>query len=163
MLLSRVQLCVKIVHKNGLSRKKLVKVAIQRSVEYRGAFMANLLQYPHDFLVWMDETGSDRRDQLRKFGYAIRGQPAICKQLVSRGTRISAIVAMSSDGVEAYELSLGSTNSKTLLDFVRGSLIPITRPFPDKHSIVIMDNCSIHHVQEVKDLFESFGVLLMYT
>ena len=133
-----------------------MKVAIQRSVEYRGAFMADILQYPREFLVWVDETGTDR------IGYALRGQPAVCKQLLSRGTRSSAIVAMSSDGVEAYELLVGSTDSKRFFDFIRGSLIPMTQPFPGKNSIVIMDNCSIHHIQEVKDLFESVGVLLMY-
>lgn len=105
----------KVLHKNGLTRKKLAKVALQRSVEFRGAFMANILQYPQDFIVWVDETGSDRRDALRKFGYALRGQPAICKRLLVRGERISAIVAMSSDGVEAYELSVGSMNSTTFL------------------------------------------------
>ena len=147
----------KVIHRNGLTRKKLIKVALQRSTDFRGAFMANVLQYPRDFLVWVDETGSDRRDQLRKFGYALRGQPAVCKRLLTRG--ISAIVAMSSDGVEAYELSEGSTNSSTFLDFVRGSLIPTMQPFPDKHS---MDNCSIHHVQEVKDFIEQSGILLLF-
>ena len=100
----------KILHQNELSRKKLHKIALQRSVEHRGAFMANIIQYPRDFLVWVDETGTDRRDQLRKFGYSIQGQPATCKRLLFRGTRISAIVAMSSSGVEAYELSTGSVN-----------------------------------------------------
>ncbi len=63
--------------------------------------MANILQYPRDFLVWVDETGTDRRDQLRQFGYSVRGFPAVSNHLL---TRVSAIVAMSSDGVEAYEL-----------------------------------------------------------
>ena len=35
----------------------------------------------------------------------------------------------------------------------------MTQPFPGQNSIIIMDNCSIHHIQEVKDLL---GVLLMY-
>ena len=26
-------------------------------------------------LIWIDETGSDRRNALRKYGYGIRGQP----------------------------------------------------------------------------------------
>ena len=112
--------------------------------------MTNILQYPRNFIVWVDETGSDRRDALRKFGYALRGQPAVCKRLLVRGERISAIVAMSSDGVEAYELSVSCTNSSIFFDFVRGSLIPTMRPFPDKHSIIVMDNCSIHHVQKIK-------------
>ena len=142
----------KVLHRNGFTRKKLVKVATQRSTEHRGAFMANILQYPRDFLVWVDETGSDRRDQLRKFGYALRGLPPVCKRLHARGTRISAIVGMSSDGVEAYELSIGSTDSDKFIDFIRGSLNPIMQPFPDKNSILIMDNSFIHHVAEVKEL-----------
>ena len=30
------------------------------------------------------------------------------------------------------------------------------------HSIIIMDNCSIHHTREVKDLFHQAGVLALY-
>ena len=29
-------------------------------------------------------------------------------------------------------------------------------------SIAVMDNCSIHHVREVADLFNSAGILLLY-
>jgi len=35
-------------------------------------------------------------------------------------------------------------------------------PFPGEMSILIMDNCSIHHVQEVKGLLETAGILLIY-
>ena len=35
--------------------------------------MAEVLQYPREFFVWIDETGSDNCDQIRKFGYALRG------------------------------------------------------------------------------------------
>jgi transposase len=66
---------------------------------------------------------------------------------------------MSSDGVEAYELSVGSTNSSTSFDFVRGSLNPTMQPFPDRRSIIVMDNRSIHHVQEIKDFIESLGIV----
>ena len=48
-------------------------------------------------------------------------------------------------------------------DFVRGSLIPAMQPFPDKHSIIVMDNCLIHHVQEIlKDFIESMGILILF-
>ena len=152
----------KALHRNGFTHKKLTKIALQRSDEHRGAFMANILQYPRNFFVWVDETGSDRRDQLRKFGYAMRGQPATCKRLLVRGVRISAIVGMSSDGVKAYELTTGSTDSIKFMDFIRGNLIPSMQPFPNEHSIIIMDNCSIHHTQEVKDLIDSLGIVVFY-
>ena len=35
-------------------------------------------------------------------------------------------------------------------------------PFPGEMSSLIMDNCSIHHVQEVKDLLEAAGILLIF-
>ena len=53
---------------NGFTRKKITQVAKQRCVEYRGAFMAEIIDYPDNFFVWVDETGSDKRDHIRKFG-----------------------------------------------------------------------------------------------
>ncbi|MBA4719389.1 MAG: IS630 family transposase [Nitrosopumilus sp.] len=152
----------KVIHRNGFSRKKLMKVALQRSEGFRGAFFANVLQFPRDFFVWVDETGSDRRDQLRKFGYSVRGLPAVSKHFLTRGTRISAIVAMSADGVEAYEMSVGTTNSMKFFDFLRGSLIPSMNTFPGKHSILILDNCTIHHSQHIKDFLHSMEILPFY-
>lgn len=49
----------RLLHRNGYSRKKIVQVAKQRRLEYRGAFMAEVLQYRKDMF---DETGSNRRD-----------------------------------------------------------------------------------------------------
>ena len=49
-----------------------------------------------------------------------------------------------------------------MYDFIRGSLIPNMQPFPGELSILIMDNCSIHHVQEVKDILEAAGILLIF-
>ena len=152
----------KVLYKNGLTRKNLRKIALQRSSLHRGAFMAHVLQYPRDFFVWVDETGTDRWDQLRKFGFSLRGYPAVCKRLLVRGKRISAIVGMSSSGVLTYELSAGSTDSLKFIDFIRGKLIPSMQPFPGKHSIIIMDNCSVHHVQEVKDVIQSMGIELIF-
>jgi hypothetical protein len=46
-------------------------------------------------------------------------------------------------------------NGDVFFDFVRGSLIPEMRPFDgcNPMSIAVMDNCSIHHTEEVADLF----------
>ena len=83
--------------------KKLVQVAAkQRCLEYRGAYMAEILQYRKDMFVFVDETGSNRRDQARKFGYAIRGEAPVYKRWLVRGQRISAIAVMTTDGVLSY-------------------------------------------------------------
>jgi transposase len=63
----------RLLKRNGYTRKKIVQVAKQRCEQYRGTFMAQVLLYPVEYFVWVDETGSDRRDHIRKFGYQIRG------------------------------------------------------------------------------------------
>ena len=63
----------RVLKRNGYTRKKIRQVAKQRSEVLRGLFMARVLQFPREFFIWVDETGSDRRDQIRKFGYSLRG------------------------------------------------------------------------------------------
>lgn len=74
------------------------------------------MQYSRDFFVWTDETGTDRRDQLGKFGYSLGGEPAVCCRILSRGTRISVMCAMTSDGVLEYEATTGSINADKFMD-----------------------------------------------
>lgn len=152
----------RILQRNGYTRKKIAHIAKQRCVSYRGAFMAQIMHYPSSYLVWIDETGSDHRDHIRKFGYQIRGLPPVYRRLVYRGVRISAIAAISSEGLITHELLTGTTNGEIFLDFLRGSLIPSMQSFPATRSVVIMDNCSIHHVQQVKQLLEAAGILLIF-
>ena len=68
--------------------------------------------------------------------------------------------AMTSDGVLEYEATTGSINADKFMDFIRGRLIPNMQPFAARHSILILDNCSIHHACDVKDL-NSFGILVL--
>ena len=55
-------------------------------------------------------------------------------------------------------------NGDTFFDFARGSLLPMMQPFDGRspHSILIMDNFSIHHVAEVKDLFQQAGIVVLF-
>ena len=113
-----------ILARHGFTRKKIQQVARQRSIILRAEFMARMQSYNRNLLVWVDETGSDRRDIIRKYGYAIRGQYPVCHRLLERGPRVSAIAVMSRDGIIALDLHKGSVNGDVFLDFVRGSLFP---------------------------------------
>ena len=55
------------------THKNIRQVAIQRCETLRGAFMAHSFLFQRKMFVWMDETGTDKRDSVRKFGYAIKG------------------------------------------------------------------------------------------
>lgn len=126
--------------------------------------MSQVLLYDRRMFVWLDESGCDRNNYMRKYGYAIRGQAPRCRRLLVRGTRISVIAAIASDGLVACECTTGSVDSQKFFDFVRGSLIPQMHTFDGSSpkSIVILDNCSIHRVQEIKRLFTAVGILVFF-
>ena len=82
-----------------------------------------------------------------------------------RGQRISAISTISTEGLVALDLkSSGTVDSDFFYNFIRGSLIPQMNPFDGMNpkSIVIMDNCSIHHVSEAKQLFDVVGIPVFF-
>lgn len=47
--------------------------------------MAEVSVYDPVMLVWLDETGCDRRNTIRKYGYSIRGLPLSDHWLLVRG------------------------------------------------------------------------------
>ena len=154
----------RIIHRNGFTRKKIQQVAKQRSVEFRGKFFTEVQHYQPEQFVWVDESGCDKRDHIRKFGYALRGEPPVCHRFLHRGQRISMITALSTTGIVANEIIKGTVNGETFLDFVHGSLIPNMLPFDGANpsSIVVMDNCSVHHVQPVLDAFDQAGIVVFF-
>ena len=94
--------------------------------------------------VFVDETGADRRNCLRRYGYSIRGRPAVSTKLLVRGQRVSAIAAISMEGLldcYTYTTSVAGDNFK---HYVRQSLLPQLKPFngSNPHSVVVLDNAS---------------------
>ena len=71
-----------------------------------------------------------------------------------RGKRVNAITATCLTGIIALDLTTDTVNGDKFFDFLRASLISNMMAFNgmNPRSIVIMDNCSVHHVQEVTEL-----------
>ena len=63
---------------------------------------------------------------------------------------------MSLDGIHDVYLAEGNMNGDKFATFVRSCLLPVLQPFncTNPHSVVILDNASIHHVQEISDIIE---------
>ena len=55
--------------------------------------------------MWINESGSDSKDQLRRYGYALRGERAVYRKLLVRGRRVSAVAAISSQGLIAWTVT----------------------------------------------------------
>ncbi len=115
-------------------------------------------------LIFLDETGSDRRDCMRKYGYSLRGKPLVSHRLLIRGQRISAIAFMSMNGMLDCKTVNHSVNGDVFYDFVQSTLLPHLMPFDGKnpHSVVILDNCSIHHVEGITEMIQEVGALVQF-
>ena len=150
--------------KNNFSRKKMQLVASQRNQELRSVFVSDVSAYDCKSLVFIDETGCDRRDAIRKYGYGLRGKPVKCQKLLVRGERISVIAAMTVEGVTDLKIVRGGVTGDIFNDFVEKQLLPQLMTFngSNPNSVIILDNCSIHHVPNVASTFRDVGVLVHY-
>lgn len=148
----------------GFTRKKLQFAAIQRSDVLRARYQAEISMYSSEMFLFVDETGCDRKNALRKFGYSIRGRPATCIKLLSKGKRYSAIAIMSTSSLLDCYVVADTVDGDVFYDFVQSSLLPLLMPFNgvNPNSVVVMDNCSIHCLDDVIKLINSVGALVVF-
>lgn len=154
----------KLLSKYGFTRKRVQHVALQQCMDFRASFIADICCYSKEMIVWVDETGSDKRNLLRQYGYSLRGERAVCPRMLVRGKRVSTIAAMSLTEIVGLEITTETVNGDNFCDFVKGTLIPNMHPYDgcNPRSVVVMDNCSVHHVEEVKNLLDEAGIVLLY-
>ena len=131
----------------NFSKKKMRLVAMQRSEELRAKYLSEVVLYNPNMLVFIDETGSNRKDAMRKFGYSPRGQRCITKKFLVRGQRVSAIAALSSERVLDVKFIYSSVSGETFTKFIEQNLLPHLLPFNgyNPNSVVVLDNASVHY------------------
>ena len=154
----------RIMHRIGMTHQVIRHIALQRSELKRAEYWYDITMFNTSMFLWIDESGCDLRNALRKYGYGIRGLPPQDYSLKLRGKRYSAIGILSTEGIKDVYIAEGSVNGETFLDFIRGCLIPVLVPFDgvSPNSIVVMDNASIHHVDSVVDTILSVGALVRF-
>ena len=72
----------------------------------------DLSVYTPEMLIFLDETGADWQNVLRKYGYSMRGKPVVNHSLLGRGERVSAVAVISVCGMSTV---MGSTHFMTSL------------------------------------------------
>ena len=94
MELSEATIC-RALKQFGYTHKKVHFVGRQRSDLLRAEYKADISAFHPSMLVFIDETGCDKRDLLRKCIYALRGIAPKSVTILSRGKRVSVILAIS--------------------------------------------------------------------
>ena len=145
--------------KAGFSHHKLATYALQRDDTLRAQYASDVSLYQRDSLLFIDETGTDATDAVRKYGYSLRGKPLSAKSYLYEE---STYLAIFMQGIVAIKVTRGSMDGDTFYNFVCTS--PITKLMPfnngmNPNSVVVLDNCSVHHVDEVSQALDDCGVI----
>jgi len=75
----------------------------------------------------------------------------------------SILPALSNDGIIFSDIREGAYDGHGFVEYIQ-CLLPHMNPWPEARSVLVMDNCAIHHVDEVLPLCEEqFGVVLLFT
>ena len=139
----------------GFRCQQLATFALQRDDLLHQQFVADVSLYVRDTLIFIDETGTNRTDTVCKVGYSLRGKPVNAQKLVVRGEHVSAIAAITTKGLLALKIVRGSVDGDTFYEFVCTDLVPKLMPFngTNCNSVLLLDNCSVHHVQELQQVY----------
>ncbi|KAJ4466161.1 hypothetical protein C8J55DRAFT_440138, partial [Lentinula edodes] len=62
----------------------------------------------------------------------------------------SILPALTMDGMIFSNIKLGSYSGDEFLFWLDG-LLEVMNPYPGRHSVLVLDNCRIHHVPGVKE------------
>ncbi|KIO03989.1 hypothetical protein M404DRAFT_144226 [Pisolithus tinctorius Marx 270] len=68
--------------------------------------------------------------------------------------RYSILPAITLDGIITYDIIEGTVDGEQFLRFLKEHVMPFTNPYPGPCSVIIMDNCRIHHGEEIRKLVE---------
>ena len=169
--LSESTIC-QFLHKHNFSRQRIRLVATQRDECLRQTYAGEVSMYKAHMIVFVDETGTDARDKIRKYAYGVRGKPPygvrgkppVAQKLLIRGQHFSSIAIMSTAGILDFQVVTGSVTGDVFKQFVQNSILPLLMPFngTNKHSIVVMDNASIHHVHGITELIQGVGAIPLF-
>lgn len=147
-----------------LSRKVLTKLAREARPKEIADFkyrLRPLYLYPEQ-LVFVDETGKDARDFLRKKAWGPIGKPIAVKLPFARGKRVSALAGFNHSGFLGWNYTPDTFTRFIFHDQFVENILPHLNKWPLPNSIVIIDNARIHMYKEFADAVASRGAVVVF-
>lgn len=145
----------------GWSKSVARRVARERNADLRDSYAHEISGLHSWQLVYVDESGSDKRCGIRKTAWSPKGTRARQVTDLRRGLRYQILPAYTQEGVLLVRVYEGSTDGRLFEDYI-SQLLEHCNPFPGPRSVLIMDNASIHKNARIKQLCDAAGVMLIY-
>ena len=108
-------------------------------------WVRKLVEFTPKQLVFIDESAANERTANRKYGWAPIGVSPHVYQSIKRSERWSILPAYTVDGFMNWEIVHGSYDKALFNAFIQCKVLPFCSPFPGPRSVLVMDNCRIHH------------------
>lgn len=113
-------------------------------------------------MIYLDESGCDKRDGTRRYGWVPLGQQPEMRFRLERGQRYYLFPALTVDGLINAFVYPGQTNLNGFVRWIRDRVLLKCQRFPYSRSVLVMDNASWYFCQELTDLCNLYGVVLLY-
>jgi hypothetical protein len=150
----------KLLERRGWSRKVAERRYYEQNDVLRAHWLARRLGLRADRLIFLDESGSNRRSGYRKFGWSPIGIPVYNLISANRGEKWSILPALTINGyLPGALVCTGSVNQELFNSWVETRVLPHCVP---GESIIIMDNCAIHKDKDLLRLLNDRGVLVEF-
>ena len=107
-----------------------------------------------DMLMFVDEAACNRHTLGRSKGWAMMGQQCIQHRFFVCGECFSILPILTIDGIVTHDIIPGSVTAERFLQFLQDLVIPLTNPYPGPQSVLILNNCNIHHSEKICALIE---------
>ena len=135
---------------------------MQASHDKEVAYKLKIGQYTAQQVVFVDESSVNETTGQRRWGWSDIGSRTLLISTLHGQQRWTILPALSLDGYICSTIVPEGFNGNQFVDFIRDHLLPVMQPFPAERSVVIMDNCAIHHSEAVQLLCLEAGVRLEF-
>ncbi|GAB7336899.1 hypothetical protein MBLNU13_g01178t1, partial [Cladosporium sp. NU13] len=150
-----------VLNSMGWSKKNARHVAQERNAELRDFHLHKMSQYASYQLVFVDESGCDKRVGYRRTGWSPRGVTPVQIARFRRGERYQILPAYAQDGIVYAKVYEGTTDGPVFEEYIQELLLHCGR-WPQPKSVLVMDNASFHHRPKVRQMCDDAGVILVY-
>jgi transposase len=139
--LQRLDICSKSVSIRPLERNDLLRAAYTNWI---ADIVTNLDQF-----MFVDEAAHNQHTSGRRKGWAFVGKRCFQCRFFVHGQRFSILPILTIDGIITHNIIPGSITADRFVQFLQELVIPLTNPYPSPQSVLILDNCHIHHSEQI--------------
>ncbi|CCD51182.1 hypothetical protein BofuT4_P085440.1 [Botrytis cinerea T4] len=119
----------------------------ERNADLRDLYLHNIPVFRSYHLVYVDESGCDKRIGFGRTGWSPVGVTPVRIAQFQREQRYRILPAYTQDGVILARVFQGFTDSTLFEDFIE-QLLPLCGRWPEPNSVLVMDNASFHHTED---------------